>query len=103
MSARASEVPIWPPKAPRFAVPAGAWDCHFHVFALPGGGIHRSALSPARVYDPPDCGLPEIERLHDRLGFARGVIVQGSVYGCDNRTVLEGLRGARGRYRGVAV
>jgi 2-pyrone-4,6-dicarboxylate lactonase len=94
-----SETPRWPPKTPRSPVPAGAWDCHFHVFAP----IDRAALSPARVYDPPDCGLAEIERLHDRLGFARGVIVQGSVYGTDNGVTLAALRAAKGRYRGIAV
>jgi 2-pyrone-4,6-dicarboxylate lactonase len=96
---RLSETPRWPPKTPRTPVPAGAWDCHFHVF-LP---IDRAALSPARVYDPPDCGVAEIERLHDRLGFARGVIVQGSVYGTDNGVTLAALRAAKGRYRGIVV
>lgn len=96
---RLSETPRWPPNTPRFPVPAGAWDCHFHVFSP----IDREALSPARVYDPPDCGLTEIERLHDRLGFARGVIVQGSVYGTDNRVTLAALRAAKGRYRGITV
>lgn len=103
MSARRAETPRWPPKAPRTAVPAGAWDCHFHVFTAPGGGIDRAALSPARDYDPPPVGLAEILRLHDRLGFARGVIVQGSVHGTDNATLLASLRAANGRYRGIAV
>ena len=100
---RLSETPRWPPKTPRIAVPAGAWDCHFHVFTGAGGTIDRNALSPARVYDPPECGLAEIQRLHDRLGFARGVIVQGSVYGTDNRATVAALRAAKGRYRGIAV
>ncbi len=68
---RPAETPIWPPKAPRFPPPPGAWDCHFHVFTGADGRVDRAALSPARVYDPPECGLAEIECLHDRLGFAR--------------------------------
>ena len=100
---RLSETPIWPPKTPRHAVPAGAWDCHFHVFTGPDGRVDRGALAPERVYDPPECGLAEIQRLHDRLGFARGVIVQGSVYGTNNAATLAGLRAAKGRYRGIAV
>jgi 2-pyrone-4,6-dicarboxylate lactonase len=96
---RLSETPRWPPKTPRTPVPAGAWDCHFHVFTPIAG----AALSPARVYDPPDCGLAAVERLHDRLGIARGVIVQGSVYGTDNAVTLAALRAAKGRYRGIAV
>jgi predicted TIM-barrel fold metal-dependent hydrolase len=100
---RLAEMPRWPPKAPRTAVPAGAWDCHFHVFTGADGGIDRSLLSPARDYDPPTVGLAEIARLHDRLGFARGVIVQGSVYGTNNAALLASLRAANGRYRGIAV
>ena len=100
---RLAETPIWPPKAPRTAVPDGAWDCHFHVFTLADGTTHRAALMQERVYDPPAVGLAEIARLHDRLGFARGVIVQGSVYGIDNRALLDALRASRGRYHGIAV
>ncbi len=100
---RLSDTPRWPPKPPRTAVPAGAWDCHFHVFTGADGGIDRAALAPARVYDPPPVGLAEIRRLHDHLGFARGVIVQGSVYGTDNAALLAALRAAAGRYRGIAV
>jgi len=100
---RLAETPRWPPKTPRTAVPTGAWDCHFHVFTGPDGQVDEAALSSARVYDPPAVGLAEIERLHDRLGFARGVIVQGSVYGTDNAAMTAALRAARGRYRGIAV
>jgi predicted TIM-barrel fold metal-dependent hydrolase len=100
---RLADTPRWPPKAPRTAVPAGAWDCHFHVFTGADGRIDRAALSPARVYDPPAVGLAEIERLHDRLGFARGVIVQGSVYGTGNAAMRAALGAAKGRYRGIAV
>lgn len=101
--ARLAETPPWPPKTPRTAVPAGAWDCHFHVFTGGDGRIDRAALAPARVYDPPPVGLAEIQRLHDRLGFARGVIVQGSVYGTDNSAMCAALRAAKGRYAGIAV
>ncbi|HEY7609296.1 MAG TPA: amidohydrolase family protein [Alphaproteobacteria bacterium] len=100
---RRADTPLWPPKTPRTSVPAGAWDCHFHVFTGPEGRTDRRALSAARNYDPPSCGLAEIRRLHDRLGFARGVIVQGSVYGTDNRAMTASLRAAKGRYRGIAV
>jgi predicted TIM-barrel fold metal-dependent hydrolase len=84
-------------------VPTGAWDCHFHIFTRSDGTIDRGVLSPARVYDPPPCGLAEIQRLHDHVGFARGVIVQPAVYGTDNRVTREALRAAGGRYRGIAV
>lgn len=97
--ARQSPPPLWPPKAPGFAVPKGAWDCHFHIFSP----IDCAALVPARVYDPPEASLADVARLHDRLGLARGVIVQGAVYGTDNGVLLAALRAGQGRYRGIAV
>jgi predicted TIM-barrel fold metal-dependent hydrolase len=100
---RLADTPRWPPKTPRTVVPAGAWDCHFHVFTGVDGRVDRAALSPARVYDPPAVGLAEIARLHDRLGLARGVIVQGSVYGTNNAAMRAALGAAKGRYRGIAV
>ncbi len=97
--ARLSSPPLWPPKTPGVAIPSGAWDCHFHVFTP----IDRAALAPQRHYDPPESGLSDIVRLHDRLGFARGVIVQSAVYGTDNRVMLAALRASAGRYRGIGV
>jgi predicted TIM-barrel fold metal-dependent hydrolase len=97
--ARQSPPPLWPPKAPGFAVPKGAWDSHFHIFSP----IDRAALVPQRVYDPPEAALADVMRLHDRLGLARGVIVQGAVYGVDNVVLVAALKAGRGRYRGIAV
>ncbi len=61
-AARLSETPRWPPTAARTPIPAGAWDCHFHVFTGPGGKIDRAAFSPARDYEPPPVGLTETRR-----------------------------------------
>jgi predicted TIM-barrel fold metal-dependent hydrolase len=39
----------------------------------------------------------------DAIGFTRGVLVQPSIYGTDNRLLLEVLRARPDRLRGVAV
>ncbi len=84
------------PRPPGFAMPAGAWDTHFHVIDRATG------LVPERSYTPPDAPLERLRALHDALGVARGVFVQVSVHGTDNRAMLAALRATPG-YRGVAV
>lgn len=79
-----------------FAVPAGACDCHMHIFGDPG------EYPPAshRAYDPRAMGWAEYDSTG--LGFARVVVVQPSAYGTDNRCTLDAMRGRDG-VRGVAV
>jgi 2-pyrone-4,6-dicarboxylate lactonase len=55
------------------------------------------------VYTPPDCLLPDYERMLAALGLARAVLVQPSVYAHDNTVLLAALERGGGRYRGVAV
>ena len=63
----------------------------------------RYAYSPARVYTPPDCLLPDYLKMLATLGVERAVLVQPSVYGTNNAVMLEAMRTAGGRFRGVAV
>ena len=82
-----------------FAVPAGACDCHVHVFGDP----KRFPFSPARLYTPDVASPDELAALHKALGIQRVVIVTPSVYGTDNAATLFGMQ-ARGKdARGVAV
>jgi predicted TIM-barrel fold metal-dependent hydrolase len=83
----------------RGAVPAGSWDCHCHVF----GPAARFPYAEPRSYTPEDAPLEAYLALLDRLGFARGVLVQPSAYGRDNRAMLDALARAPQRLRGVAV
>lgn len=87
------------PRPPGFDPPAGATDAHCHVF----GPADRYPYAADRSYTPPDSPLPEYISLLDTLGLDRGVIVQPSVYGTDNRATLDALRAYPGRLRGVAV
>ena len=84
------------PHAPAFEMPSGAWDTHFHVIDK------RFNFVDNRSYTPPDAPPNNLLALHERLGIERGVFVQVSVHGTDNRAMLEALGQTPG-YRGVAV
>lgn len=80
-------------------LPVGAWDCHAHVFEDPG----RYPPSSGRDYDPPAAPLERYLEMLDAHSLARGVLVQPSVYGFDNRCLLDAVGRAAGRLVGVAV
>lgn len=87
------------PTRPRHALPEGAWDAHCHVF----GPADQFPYADDRSYTPPDAPYENLRALHDYLGFSRGVIVQASCHGSDNRAMLDTIARAEGRYRGVAI
>jgi predicted TIM-barrel fold metal-dependent hydrolase len=88
------------PRAPVRRAPAGAVDCHMHVFGPAG----RYPLSPARGYTPPDALLEDYAVVQERLGLERVVVVQPSVYGTDNRCTCDAVvRLGAAQARGVAV
>lgn len=86
-------------RKPRLKLPAHSCDTHAHIMG-PGA---RYAYSPARVYSPPDCLLPDYLRMLATLGVERAVLVQPSVYDTDNTVMLEAMKAAGNRFRGVAV
>jgi predicted TIM-barrel fold metal-dependent hydrolase len=80
---------------PRFAMPAGACDAHFHVFEP--GFPHV----PDPLYTFPDATLEQYLRLTEVLGIDRMVLVQPTYYGTDNRLLADVLRRVGPRARGV--
>lgn len=72
------------------------WDTHVHVFdaAAPGQAGH---------YQPAHQPLERVEAEAAGLGMGHLVLVQPSVYGTDNRLVLEALAREPGRHRAVVV
>lgn len=82
--------------APQFKVPPNTADCHFHIydnrFPPAAGGL------PA-----PDATPDDYRALQARLGTTRGVVVQPSLYGTDNRPTLAGMAALGPNFRGVAV
>ena len=88
-----------PQTAVGFAVPAGACDCHVHVF----GSAAEFPFAARRGYTPPPASSAELLALQRALRLSRVVIVQPSVYGSDNSCTLDGMRRLGARARGVAV
>ena len=88
------------PRTPvRFDVPAGACDCHTHIFGDPV----RFSLAGDRVYTPEPASIAEMRALHRALRIDRVVIVQPSIYGTDNACTLDAVRQLGSRARAVAV
>jgi len=81
-----------------FPVPAGACDCHVHVF----GDASRFPMSPDRGYTPPPAPADELRRFLRRLHMDRVVIVSASVYGTNNDCALDAIRQLGPRARGIA-
>ncbi len=82
-----------------FAVPAGACDCHVHVF----GPASRYPHVATPHYSLPDGDLGQLQRMASALQLRRFVIVQPSFYGTDNSCMLDALDQAGDRARGVAM
>jgi predicted TIM-barrel fold metal-dependent hydrolase len=81
------------------AVPPLACDVHAHVC----GPDSRYPLIAQRLYTPPEASPDAFRHMLDALGVARGVLVQPSIYGTDNRAMLDALARDPKRFRGVAV
>jgi predicted TIM-barrel fold metal-dependent hydrolase len=84
--------------------PALLCDCHFHVF----GPADLFPYAPGRSYTPEDELLFDYEALAKPLGIRRAVVVQPSVYGCDNHALVAALaetapRPSNLELRGVAA
>lgn len=73
---------------PRRQAPAGAADCHFHIF----GPYDRFPLSMTRPYTPPPALVPAYLDMAGTLGLTRRVVVQASVYGTDNAVTLDAVQ-----------
>ncbi len=80
-------------------LPAHACDCHVHVVA-PQAGYPMAA---ARPYTPGPASVADLRAHLARLGLAHAVIVQPSIYGTDNRLLVDSLLALDGAARGVAV
>src|ERR1700755_1965044 len=99
----ASDIPgCLPPRPvtpPQQKLPPNDCDTHAHVF----GPADRFPYAADRSYTPPDAPLEKYLAMLDTLGFARGVLVQGSAHGSDNSAMLDALVRQPRRLRGVAA
>jgi predicted TIM-barrel fold metal-dependent hydrolase len=87
------------PRRPSVRFPQGACDCHAHVF----GPETVYPYAGHATYRFPVTTLEDYERMHAIIGCTRGVLVQPSVYGTDNRCMTDALKRRPDTLRGVAV
>jgi len=86
-------------RKPGLAFPRGTCDCHAHVF----GPQERFPYAASRGYTPPDAPTADYVRMLRTIGCERAVLVQPSVYGTDNRCLVQALDSGAFEFRGVAV
>lgn len=94
----AGTVPARLPSAPRQALPAGACDCHGHVFG-PLATFPTGASTYAIPLANPDVYATALAR----CGFERGVLVQPAPYGTDTRALENALKRLGPTVRAIAV
>lgn len=82
-----------------FVLPPLACDTHAHVIAVDPA----YPMVPNRSYTPHAASHADYLAMLDAQGMARGVLVQVSVHGTDNRYMVEALRAHPDRLRGIAV
>ncbi|MFK4812284.1 amidohydrolase family protein [Devosia sp. ZW T5_3] len=95
-----TEAPLCLPPKPLGVLPRlpeGACDSHFHVFEA------GAPLASPRSYTPQNLTIADWQLYAEAAGIARGVLVQPSVYGLDNRAMLRAIAGDSERLRGIAV
>ncbi len=104
MTPQKNEPPVCPgpdlnPRKPSFVMPAGATDCHAHVF----GERATYGYADDRLYTPPSVLLKDYLAMLDALGFARGVMVQTGVHGTNNQVIIDAMAQTGGRLCGIAL
>lgn len=80
-------------------LPPGAIDTHFHVF----GPEAKYPYFAERSYTPDDASIESYLQMAAGLGVERAVIVQPSVYGSDNRLLLDTLSATALPLRGIVA
>jgi predicted TIM-barrel fold metal-dependent hydrolase len=90
-----------PAPAPATPLPPLSCDCHLHVFGDPEKFPDRH---PNPVHASLEATWEDALRMHDSVGFGRGVFVQPANYMTDHTYLKEALAGApRGRFRATGI
>ena len=86
-------------KTPKLKAPAGACDCHHHIWG-PQSEVPLRTDFPLKFHDSL---MEDYIAMADTIGITRSVIVQAIPQGHDHRVLLKCLRAHPDRFRGVAV
>jgi len=87
------------PHPPRLPFPAGACDCHAHVF----GPLNIYPPTTTFPYLPSDVSPQDYGAMLQTIGCKRSVLVQHTVYGTDNSCMVAAMKSGKLQYRGVAI
>jgi D-galactarolactone isomerase len=82
---------------PQLKAPAGTCDTHIHVYD------HRYPAAPTATSTPDDAPVGDYLKVRKLLGIERTVVVAPSVYGKDNRSLLETMAAIGPSARGVVI
>jgi len=83
---------------PRLKAPAGACDCHVHIY-----DPERFAFVPSNRVPASHAALPQYELLRQRIGTTRVVFVTPQNYANDNRATADAIAQLGADARGIAV
>ncbi len=82
---------------PALVAPAGAVDCHHHIYD------QSYPINAASALRPPDATVADYRQLQQRLRLHRHVVVQPSTYGTNNQGIMDALAAFGDEARGIAV
>jgi 2-pyrone-4,6-dicarboxylate lactonase len=89
-------------RTPNPPPPVGSCDCQVHLY----GDAAKYPTRPNPPYPPmPHSTFSDLQEMHRKLGFARAVFVQSSIYTTDHSLLIDTLEGMpdRRNYRAIAV
>ncbi|OWT61798.1 GntR family transcriptional regulator [Candidimonas nitroreducens] len=86
-------------RKPKVKFPVGACDCHAHVFGSQDEYPYAGHAAYIAEYLPVDAYISMLRS----IGCMRAVLVQPSVYGTDNRCLLDAMAAGKFDFRGVVV
>jgi 2-pyrone-4,6-dicarboxylate lactonase len=85
------------PRKPRFAVPPGTCDTHFHIMGPP----QVFPFVESRLYTPPAAPVEHYLSMAKAIGMERGVVVVPAVHGFENAVMHDAISKAGGKLRGM--
>src|SRR5436305_6427382 len=85
-------------RPPHWTLPTNACDSQFHVFGPP----NLSPCADTRRYTPPAAPIEHYWNVQEITGLTRGVVVQPTAHGVENRAALDAIARPKGAIRGIS-
>ena len=85
-------------ESPKLKAPAGACDCHMHIY-----DPARFRMVPSQRVPPADAAVPQYRLLQKRIGTTRVVVVTPRNYATENQVTVDAIAQLGPNARGVAV